>query len=144
MLHYICPGFDLQVAEFSVWKCEVLEKKKVPRAWLTAAHVTFSYFTPWSTVSHSGDQCFYLRGDKETSISSQLRPVTVWSVTLRWRVNWIPSPGARWDKSQTRCCGLRLSPSHPGLLTTLPHAHLSPRSCPPPPLAPYQDAMIVK
>lgn len=53
----------------------------------------------------------YLRGDEETSISTQLKPVTVYSVTLRRKVNCIPTPGVRWDKHEKQCCGRRPFPS---------------------------------
>lgn len=55
---------------------------------------------------------FYLfTRDEETSISTQLKPVTVYSVTLRRKVNCIPTPGVRWDKHEKQCCGRRLFPS---------------------------------
>lgn len=127
VLRFICPiwftGCRVLWHGRKMWRGFRRRKRKIFQPWRTAAsHDTFSYLSLIYSLSQRRPECFYLRGDKETSISTQLKPVTVYSVTLRRKGNCIPSPGAHWDKSQTRCCGLRSSPSptraHPPLLTT--------------------------
>ena len=120
--------FDLQVAGVrwharKMWRGLEEGRGKSASLDVPLRRMIPSAIYPWSTVSRSGDQSVFIyEGDKETSISTQLKPVTVYSVTLRRKVNCIPSPGAHWDKSQTRCCGLRPCPSptraHPPLLAT--------------------------
>lgn len=104
VLRFITVIYRSQVS-VTVAKCKESrgKKRKCSELDVRQRMIPSAIYTLMYNLSRRRQECFYLWGDKETSISTELQPATVWSVTLRQRVNCIPSP---WG----RCCGLCLYP----------------------------------
>lgn len=125
-----------------MWR--VRERENPARLDVVQCMIPSAIYSLIYSLSQQRPGCFYLWGDKETSISTQLKPVTVYSVTLRWRVNCIPSPlGSVGQIPDKMLCFETVSISYTHL-SSASHERISPSHSQGRATPPSLDARILK